>query len=209
MGGSTSDFFTRSPSKCHFVSVLERVIIHFLTIAVIRWPQHIKPGSINKDIVSNVDFAPTWLQMANVHQPSYMQGYSFLPLLQGRTPGDWQKVAYHRYWMNADDTHNALAHYGIRNQRYKLIFWYADDLGIEGANPTQPGQGVDENGEKEWELFDCKEDPSELFNVYHQKEYANVRAEMTRLLERKMTEIGDVPYHQSENIRARRRQVKL
>lgn len=180
-----------------------------LTEEVVRWPSTIKAGSINNDIISNVDFAPTWLEMAGVRQPSYLQGYSFLPLLQGRTPADWQKVAYHRYWMNADRTHNALAHYGIRDQRYKLIFWYADDLGIEGAHPTEPGQGVDMHGEKEWELFDCREDPSELFNVYHEPKYAGVRAEMTRLLERKMEEIGDVPYHLTEKSRAHRRQVKL
>lgn len=178
-------------------------------VQVIRWPSQIKPGSINNDIISNVDFAPTWLEMAALRQPSYMQGYSFLPLLQGRTPPDWQKVAYHRYWMNADRTHNALAHYGIRDQRYKLIFWYADDLCIEGAMPTQPGQGVDEHGEKEWELFDCHEDPSELFNVYHKTEYAGVRAEMTRLLELKMAEIGDVPYHLVEPTKAKRRDHKL
>lgn len=176
---------------------------------MVRWPSHIRPGSVNNDIISNVDFAPTWLQMAGVHQPSYMQGYSFLPLLHGKTPADWQKIAYHRYWMNADRTHNALAHYGIRDQRYKLIFWYADDLGIEGAQPTLPGQGVDSHGEKEWELFDCKEDPSELFNVYHLPEYEQVRAEMTRLLEKKMMEIGDVPYHQSDAVRTKRRQIKL
>ena len=147
--------------------------------------------------------------MANVHQPSYMQGYSFLPLLQGRTPSNWQKVAYHRYWMNADATHNALAHYGIRDQRYKVIFWYADDLGIEGAQPTKPGQGVNEHGEKEWELFDCREDPSELFNVYHEPKYTGVRAEMIKLLEQKMRDIGDVPYHLSGAFKAKQRVNKL
>lgn len=177
---------------------------------LVRWPSQIKPGSINNDIISNVDFAPTWLQVAGVHPPSYMQGYSFLPLLKGNTPSDWQKVAYHRYWMNADRTHNALAHYGIRDQRYKLIFWYADDLEIEGACPTAPGQGVGPDGEKEWELFDCKEDPEELFNVYHEGGYAEVRKEMTRMLEQKMREIGDVPYHlMMDGAKGKGRQVKL
>ena len=67
----------------------------------------IKPGSVCKDIVQNVDFAPTWLEFAGIPQPSSMQGGSFLPALQGRsTPQHPDTVAYHRYWMHCDDIHN-------------------------------------------------------------------------------------------------------
>ena len=147
--------------------------------------------------------------MGGVHIPSYMQGYSFLALLHGQTPSDWQKVAFHRYWMNAERTHNALAHYGVRDQRYKIIYWYADDLGIEGALPTLPGQGVGPDGEKEWELFDCQEDPWELFNVYHEIKYADIRVRMTGLLEQKMREIGDVPCHLKDEAKRTERSAKL
>ena len=68
----------------------------------------IKPGSICNDIISNVDFAPMWLDFANVPIPTYMQGSSFLPMLKGTAPtqDEWQ-VAYHRYWMHKDDPHNS------------------------------------------------------------------------------------------------------
>lgn len=158
---------------------------------LVRYPREAAPGTVCGDIVSNVDFAPTWLDVAGLRIPSYMQGVSFRPVLQARgiAPPGWQQVAYHRYWMNNDVIHNALAHYGVRNQRYKLIYWYNEALGVAGARP-----GTDFK-EKEWELFDCEKDPLELFNVYHEPEYRHVVAGMTALLEAKMEEIGDEPRH--------------
>ena len=155
---------------------------------LIRYPKEIIAGSVCDDIICNVDFAATWLEYANLPAPSYMQGISFRPLLQGRTPESWQQVAYHRYWMHNDIIHHVYAHYGIRNQRYKLIYWYNEPLGVKGARP-----GGREH--REWELFDCDKDPLELFNVYQEREYQGVVREMIRMLERKMAEIGDEPVH--------------
>ncbi|KAK3054607.1 hypothetical protein LTR09_004336 [Extremus antarcticus] len=156
-----------------------------------RFPSQIPPGTVNDDLVSNVDFAPTFLELAGVPIPSYMQGVSFLPLLQGEKVEKWQQVAYQRYWMHNDITHFAYAHYGCRDQRYKLIHWYNEPLDAEGARPA-------DGDHKEWELFDCLEDPLELFNVYHEHKYKEVRARMTALLERKMMEIGDEVVHDCE-----------
>ena len=146
-------------------------------------------GAVNTSMVCNVDFAPTFLELAGLPIPSYMQGRSIVPLLQGRTPADWPQEVYHRYWMNQDDAHNAYAHYGIRTQRYKLIYWYNDDCGEPGAKPgTDP---------PEWELFDLQRDPGELHNRYNDPAYAEVVAEMTGRLDRKMADVGDVPLHDS------------
>ncbi|KAI5461652.1 sulfatase [Mariannaea sp. PMI_226] len=155
---------------------------------LIRYPNEIEAGSVCDDIICNVDFATTWLDYANLQVPSYMQGKSFRKLLQGNTPADWPQAAYHRYWMHNDIIHNAYAHYGIRDQRYKLIYWYNEALGIKGARP-----GDEEH--KEWELFDCEKDPLELFNVYNEEGYKDVVKHMTELLEKKMVEIGDEPVH--------------
>ena len=89
---------------------------------------------------------------------------------------------------NNDVVHEAYAHYGVRDQRYKLIYWYNEDFGLEGARPAAAE-------EKEWELFDCQEDPLELFNCYNDPEYQDVERKMTRLLDDKMLEIGDDPVH--------------
>jgi arylsulfatase A-like enzyme len=142
---------------------------------------------VNTAMVCNVDFAPTFLELAGAPVPSYMQGRSIVPLLRGDDPPDWPMEVYHRYWMNQDDVHNAYAHYGIRTDRYKLIYWYNDDCGQPGANP-----GTDE---PEWELFDLENDPLELRNCYHDPAYHQTRAGLLTRLNRKMAEIGDSPMH--------------
>jgi arylsulfatase A-like enzyme len=154
---------------------------------LIRYPREIAAGTVCDDIICNVDFAPTFLDFAQLRAPTYMQGVTFRELLRQRTPPDWQQIAYHRYWMHRDVIHEAYAHYGVRDQRYKLIYWYNEDFGLEG---TRPG-----GEEKEWELFDCEKDPLELFNCWHEPEYREVVEKMTKLLEDKMQEIGDEPVH--------------
>ena len=124
---------------------------------LVRYPAAIKPGSTSSDIACNVDFAPTFLDYAGVSVPSYMQGRSMRPVLEGRTPSDWDQLAYHRYWMHNDIIHEAWAHYGVRDRRYKLIYWYNEDLGQPGARAEWRAP--------EWELFDCDEDPFELMNL--------------------------------------------
>jgi len=152
-----------------------------------RYPKEVSAGSVSTDMVSNVDFAQTFLDLAGVVQPNYMQGRSIRPLLQGNSPADWPDLAYHRYWMNQDSIHNAYAHYGIRTHDYKLIYWYNADLEETGAHP-----GTDR---PQWELFDLKKDPMELCNVYDDPDYQAVVKEMTAKLEAEMLRIGDVPCH--------------
>ena len=89
--------------------------------------------------------------------------------------------------MHKDVIHEAYAHYGVRGQRYKPIYWYNEGFGIEGT--TEGGQ------DKEWELFDCGKDPLKLFNCYNDSECKEVVVKMTKLLEGKMEEIGDELVH--------------
>ncbi|KAF3763972.1 alkaline phosphatase-like protein [Cryphonectria parasitica EP155] len=164
---------------------------------LIRYPPEIKAGTECNDIICNVDFAPLFLDFASLKVPTYMQGVSFRSLLHEKTPEDWQQVAYHRYWMNNDWTHHARAHYGVRDQRYKLIYWYNQALGVPGAEDP-----YEDDADREWELFDCKEDPLELFNVYNEPKYQDTVKRMLVMLETKMAEIGDEPVHDSATVQA-------
>ena len=152
---------------------------------IVRYPREIRPGSINGDIVLNVDFAPTFLDLAGVAIPDEFQGRSIRPLLQGHTPDDWRTAMYYRYWMHKAH-HNVYAHYGIRTLRYKLIYYYSDALGQPGA--------IDETYEPEWELFDLEKDPYELNNVYHDPAYAEIVRELKAELHRLQEEVGDARY---------------
>lgn len=161
---------------------------------VIRYPRAIKAGTVSKRIASNVDFAPTFLDYAGQPMPSYMQGTSLRPLLEDNAGDDWQDVAYHRYWMHKDYYHNAFAHYGVRDSRHKLIYWYNEALGQPGA--------FDGEEPPEWELFDCHEDPNELRNIANDPAFRDVFLTMLDKLDRKMSEVGDVPEHDSAALRA-------
>ena len=111
---------------------------------VIRYPGKIKPGTIVDDIVSNIDFAPTLLDMAGVAAPEQVQGKSFFSNLKGETSEDWRQSMYYHYY-EYPYYHRVQPHYGIRNQRYKLIhFYYNMDV---------------------WELYDLKNDPNEMNNL--------------------------------------------
>ena len=152
---------------------------------LIRYPREIAPRSANADIVTNVDFAPTFLDYAGLPIPESFQGASLRPLLGGTTPADWQTSLYYRYWMHLHD-HHVYAHYGVRTQRHKLIYYYADALG-------QP-MTIDEPKEPEWELFDLEQDPHELRSVYHDPAYAAVARDLRAELRRLQTQFGDQPH---------------
>jgi len=158
---------------------------------VMRYPRLIKPGSVSSEMILNVDFAPTFLELAGLEAPDFMQGSSFAPILAGETPADWQQAMYYRYWMHGSH-HNVWAHYGVRTHRYKLIYFYADPL--EHVSPDECAKGDWERHEPAWELYDLEKDVKEIRNVFHDPEYATVRAEMIELLDTLQSRVGDTAY---------------
>jgi len=150
---------------------------------LVRYPGHIVGGTVNnKDMVLNIDYGPTMLDYAGIAIPQDMQGRSIRPLLEGGTPKDWRKSMYYRYYMHLAD-HWVPAHYGVRTDRYTLIYFYGQPLGKSGAKnePTEP----------EWELFDRHKDPEQVRNVYAEPAYASVVRELKTELERLRQEVGD------------------
>ncbi|GAA4818025.1 sulfatase [Litoribaculum gwangyangense] len=120
---------------------------------LIRYPKLIKPKTVVKDIVSNIDMAPTLLDMAGIPVPNEIQGKSFYQNLKGKTPKNWRQSMYYHYY-EYPFWHHVQPHYGIRTERYKLIHFYYDvDL---------------------WELYDLKKDPSELNNLINSKKHTNL-----------------------------------
>ena len=132
-------------------------------------------------MILNVDFGPTYLELAGLPTPAAMQGRSFAGQLSGESSDDWRQSMYYRYWMHKTH-HNVYAHYGVRSHRYKLIYYYADAMGTEGS--------IDETYEPEWELFDLEVDPFELNNVVDEPAYADLAVELKAELHRQ-AEVGE------------------
>jgi arylsulfatase A-like enzyme len=153
---------------------------------LVRYPRLVRPGSVTGAMVTNVDFAQTFLDLAGVPAHPRMQGRSLLPLLRGERPADWPSSMYYRYWEHDDSSHHVVAHYGVRTDRHKLIYYYGDGLGIAGTSARRVPP--------EWELFDLVQDPAELRNVYDDPAYAAVRAELTAELASLQASLRDVPY---------------
>jgi arylsulfatase A-like enzyme len=152
---------------------------------LMRYPGHIAKGSVNRDMILNIDFAPTFLDYAGHKAPPSMQGRSFRGSVEGHTPSNWRTAMYYRYWMHNTSDHHVPAHYGIRTERWKLIYYYGKPLGMKGAQPpdTPP----------EWELFDMKNDPREMHNLYHDPKFGHVINELKPQLDRLQKEAGDRP----------------
>jgi arylsulfatase A-like enzyme len=155
---------------------------------VVRFPRAIKPGSVTDAMTLNVDFPSTFLDYAGVTIPEEMQGHSLRPIFGGKAPEDWRTSMYYRYWMHLDQHHNVYSHYGLRTDRYKLIYYYAEALGTSGS--------IDENRPPEWELFDLEKDPYELNNVYADHAYADIIPQLKAELRKQQLAVLDEPVNE-------------
>ena len=130
----------------------------FRTPLIVKWPGVVRPGTVNRDLVMNLDFAPTILDAAGAEVSDAMQGHSLLPLIKQESDV-WRDSVYYHYYESSG--HGVAKHEGVRTDRYKLIRFY--ELG-------------------QWELFDLQEDPQEMRSLYDDPAYANIREEMEHRL---------------------------
>ena len=144
----------------------------FKTPLLVRWPNEIKPGTTNDEMVQNLDFAQTFLEAAGISAPEDMQGESLIPLLKGDT-ASWSREAVYYQYYEYPSVHMVKRHYGIVTKEFKLVHFYYD---------------VDE-----WELYDRLKDPQEMNNVYADPAYADVVADLHVKLDELRIQYKDSP----------------
>ena len=128
-----------------------------LTIPLIfKYPKSIKNGTASELLVQNLDLAPTILDLAGINIPADMQGEALKDILTGKSPGAWRNAIYYHYYQDKG-WHKVAKHFGIRTERYKLICFY--DL-------------------NEWEMYDLKNDPNEMNNLYNVADYETIIDEL-------------------------------
>lgn len=123
------------------------------TPLLMHLPKGLKAKGEIREMVQNIDYAPTFLELAGIPVPEDMHGVSLLPLLRGEHPVDWRKALYYHFYEYPAE-HMVKRHYGVRTDRFKLIHFYND---------------IDT-----WELYDLKEDPTEMHNLYGNSDYASI-----------------------------------
>lgn len=156
---------------------------------LIRWPTEIPAGTRVDAMLTNVDFAATFLDMCGFDIADELpanQGTSFRAFLRGEDVDGWRDAIYYRYWEHDDPNHAAPAHYGIRTRTHKYIHYYNDGLGSPGSS--------DRIMPEEYELYDLVADPAELHNVVDDPAYAGVLAELRARLADLQAEYADQPY---------------
>lgn len=137
---------------------------------IVRWPGVVMPGSRFQPMVQNIDYAPTFMDIAGAGVAAGRHGRSFAPILRGRTPADWRTSVFYHYYEYPQD-HRVQAHVGVRDARYKLIHYYSLS---------------------QWELFDLVKDPHEMMSVHADPAYAAVRDRLTRELARQQQQFEGV-----------------
>ncbi|MBD3413837.1 MAG: sulfatase-like hydrolase/transferase [Candidatus Aminicenantes bacterium] len=120
-------------------------------------PGQIQANTTDDHLVTNLDFAPTFLELSDVIIPEEMQGISLASLIKSEPVHKWRDAIYYHYY-EYPAVHMVKRHYGIRTQRYKLIHFYYD---------------IDA-----WELYDLKKDPHELHNVIQDPSYSDILVEL-------------------------------
>ncbi len=123
----------------------------FRTPMMIRYPKEIKAGQQLNDFVMNLDIAPTFLDYAGISIPTDIQGVSMKSILADKKVPDWRDKVYYHYY---EKSYGLTAHYGILTKRYKLIHFY---------DPIDT-----------WELYDLKNDPNEMHNIYKNPENSSL-----------------------------------
>ena len=138
---------------------------------LVRWPGKTKPGTVSKDIVSLLDVAQTFLDVAGQPIPADMQGRSLVPLLKGERPNNWRESFYYHYY-EYPVPHRVRPHYGVVTDRYKLVHYYNTDV-------------------DDWELLDREKDPLEVKNFYKDPAYSDTAKRLHSELERLRKEVKE------------------
>lgn len=137
---------------------------------IVRYPAKVKAGTVNEDVITNIDFAPTLLEAAGIGADEDMQGRSFAAALSGDTPADWRQSMYYHYY-EFPYWHHVQPHYGIRTGRYTLAhFYYSID---------------------KWELYDNLKDPDQVVNLINDPDYQDVVLKLKTELKGLMQEYDD------------------
>lgn len=170
------------------------------TPLLIAYPGHIQPGSVCNKLVQNIDYAPTFLDLAGISKPKELPGRSLTPIFKaGDKVKGWRNSIYYHYY-DYPTYHMVRKQDGVRTDRYKLIHFYgAGSLDAVKENKYQRQPGTREHGCMTYltslgyfepkdsavnynELYDLQADPHELNNLYGKPGYEKITKQLQKQL---------------------------
>jgi arylsulfatase A-like enzyme len=181
---------------------------------IIRWPEKLKPGTVNNDLISSIDFGPTVLSLVGTKVPVHMQGQPFLGD-QAAEPRNYVFAARDRVDASYDKIRS------VRNKNYLYIrnfypnepyhIWvpYLNRMPIMREVMRLDAENKLNEHQKKWmtdtrppeELYDVNADPFQLHNLADDPKLKEVLDEM-RIQQKKWSiETGDMGHmNESEMI---------
>ena len=170
---------------------------------LVRWPGHIRAGSVCDSLVSSIDLAPTILELAGLPRLPTFQGKSFVRLLSQPEETIRDSVFAEHNWHDFTACERA-----VRTARFKYIRNFSPDLPgtpAEFNNPTfaemrrlrdagkltEAQMNCFVKPRPAEELYDIKADPQELKNLAGNPKYADTLKELRGRLEGWRREIMD------------------
>lgn len=170
------------------------------TPLLIAYPGHIQPGTVCNKLVQNIDYAPTFLDLAGISKPKELPGRSLTPLFKaGDKVKGWRNSIYYHYY-DYPTYHMVRKHDGVRTDRYKLIHFYGEGgLDAVKENKYQRQPGTREHGCMTYltslgyfepkdsavnynELYDLQADPHEQNNLYGKPGYEKITKQLQKQL---------------------------
>ena len=146
---------------------------------IVKWPDGVEAGTVTESLVSAVDIAPTFLELAGVPAVSTFVGESFVPTLKDPETSVREFVFAEDHWHDYEDHGRS-----IGNQRYKLIrndyfdlaatpsadagrsLTWQSMLKLQGNGVlTEVQQACFQVPRPKFELYDLLNDPHELRNL--------------------------------------------
>ncbi len=172
---------------------------------IVRWPGVIEPDSVQNELASFVDFAPTVLSLAGVTPPDHMQGQ----VLLGENAAPPREYVYGMR-DRMDERYDHIR--AVRDKRYKYIRNYEPHRAydqylnypesypvmqemrrIQAAGELSDEQQLYFRQEKPLEeLYDTDEDPYELYNLLDDPSREAVINRMRNAMNAWEIEIGDL-----------------
>lgn len=140
---------------------------------LVRYPRLIRPGTVVRQQVLNIDLAPSIVEVAHARPMPGIHGHSWVPLVQGKTDG-WRTSWYYEYNYEKQFPYTPNVR-GVRTDRWKYMRYPHGDGGPDRHKA---------------ELYDLKNDPGELHNLIDEPKYTDLVGKLSVELNRLIAATG-------------------
>ncbi len=149
---------------------------------LVRWPGKVEAGSVNSQLLTNMDILPTIVNLTGSPSPkNKIDGISFMPLLLGKAAKGPREIFYYYY------DENSLK--AVRYKNWKLVLPHHSRSYVLDMQGKDGYPGKTTNVEVKTALYNLTHDPGEVYDV--QKLYPEIAEKIMAFVEQAREDLGD------------------